>query len=104
MRFEYFKNERTDTIYIRVNRTIAKRAFQCGSTVIIAPVNANPNFWDGALIHFCSIDYGDYFGVVGQFERVCNSIIYYQCNRNNMGAYLKYFLPQNVAIKYGYRL
>ena len=37
------------------------------------------------------------------FDRVCNSIIYYNCN-SELGRYLKYFLPKNVAIKYGYRL
>lgn len=102
MRFESFKNERTDTLYIRVSKAIANRAFNCGSTVLIAPVNANPNFWHGSLVHYCSIDYNDIFGVAGQFNRVCNAIIYYNCN-SEMGRYLKYFLPKNVAIKYGYR-
>lgn len=104
MRFEYFKNEKTDTLYVRVNKVVARKAFNSGSCVLIAPINANPNFWNGALVHYCSINYDDDFGVVGQFERVCNSIIFYDCNHNGMRAYLKYFLPKNVAIKYGYRL
>lgn len=103
MRFEYFKNEKTGTLYVRVNKKIARTAFNCGSCVIITPVNVNPNFWHGLLVHYCNIDYDDIFGVVGQFERVCNAIEYYNCS-NELGHYLKYFLPKNVAIKYGYRL
>ena len=66
------------------------------------PVNVNPNFWHGSLVRYCNIDYDDIFGVAGQFGRVCNSIMYYNCN-SELGHYLKYFLPKNVAIKYGYR-
>lgn len=102
MRFETFKNERTNTQYIRVSRKIANKAFNGGSTVLIAPVNTNPNFWHGLLVHYCNIDYDDILGVAGQFDRVCNSIIYYNCN-SELGKYLKYFLPVNVAIKYGYK-
>lgn len=102
MRFEYFRSEKSDTLYIRINKTIARKAFNSGSCVVIAPVNANPNFWHGSLIHFCNINYTDILGVAGQFERVCNSIIYYNCN-NELGKYLKYYLPKNVAVKYGYK-
>ena len=103
MRFEYFKNEKTDTLYVRVNKKVARTAFNCGSCVVITPVNANPNFWNGALLHFCSRNDDNETGLIDRFERVCNSIIFYDCHRDNMGAYLKYFLPKNVAIKYGYR-
>lgn len=102
MKFEYFKHEKTGTLYVRVNKNIARKAFNCGSCVLITPVNSNPNFWHGTLLHYCNIDYNDFFGVSGQFERVCNSVIYYNCN-SEMGRYLKYFLPKNVAIKYGYK-
>ena len=102
MRFEYFKNEKTDTTYVRVNRVVARKAFNSGSCVLITPVNANVNFWHGSLVHYCNINYDDIFGVADQFERVCNMIEYYNCNCE-LGRYLKYFLPKNVAIKYGYR-
>ena len=44
MRLEYFRNEKTDTIYVRVNKVIAKKAFNGGTCVLITPVNSNPNF------------------------------------------------------------
>lgn len=103
MRFEYFKNERTDTTYIRVNKTIARRAFNAGSCVIITPEKVNPNFMNGALLHYCNMsDFNNRIDDVNQYERVCNSIIYYNCN-SELGKYLKYFLPKQVAIKYGYK-
>lgn len=102
MRFEYFTNERTNTQYVRVSKNLARKAFNSGSCVLIAPVNVNPNFWHGSLVHYCNYDYNCDFEPSKQFERVCNSIIYYNCN-NELGKYLKYYLPINVAIKYGYK-
>lgn len=100
MNNEYFINTRTNTRYARVNRRIAQKAFNCGYTVIITPVNVNPLFGDGAFLHYCSKDFDNDYDPSKDFDRICNSMIYYNCCYQ-LGYYLKYYLPVSIAVKCG---
>lgn len=94
MRYEYFTNTRTGTLYKRITKNQAKKLFADGHTLLIAPIKANMHciFQTRAIMQYNGID-----GTTPEqvFERITNSFAYYNCN-NEMGAYCKYFVPASV--------
>ena len=82
--------------YIRVNRKKAKKAYNDGATVIIAPVYANMYFQGCNLWTMISkIELFKRYDEVIDFDKFMNEYEWYNCQYNELGKYAKYFIYES---------
>lgn len=81
MRKEIYKN------WNRVSRVKAKKAFESGQTILIAPVNANMDYM---FQLWCDVNKSRGWD---SFEQMENNFRWYNCNRE-LGMYPKYFIEE----------
>ena len=84
--------------YVRVNRKKAKKAYNDGATVIIAPVYANMyyqgcNWWT----MISKVELFKRYDEVIDFDKFMNEYEWYNCHYNELGKYAKYFIYESEA-------
>ena len=82
--------------YIRVNRKRAKRAYNDGATVIIAPVYANMYYHGAQMWTMISkMELFKRYDEVIDFDKFMNEYEWYNCQYNELGKYAKYFIYES---------
>ncbi len=84
-----------DIEYIRISKIKAKKLYNQGKTICIAPVNANMYYVLCNLYTYINKnDLKSKYGYTPHFDTLINEYTFYNCN-NELGTYLKYFVNKS---------
>ena len=88
-----FRNPKTHTNYVRISKQKAKKLFEAGHTVVIAPCRLRLfTTWGGwHLMNKANSVYPEL-----EFTKIVNTFVYYNCN-NELGTYPSFYVTENLA-------
>lgn len=81
----HYSFEHDGTNYARVDKRVARRAFERGDEIAICPCNLRPGGPWHPEMFFSNVSWGNFDSLVNAFER-------YNCANSETGLYASYFV------------
>ena len=91
-RGKYIMNKISIGGFTRISKAAARKLYNENKAIYLCPVKLSPvNIWRSAaqVRKDCMIDYID-----NSFENICNHFSFYNCNYNETGKYIAFYVKE----------